>query len=443
MDATTQRLLELANPWILAPETVTEQTRNRLPDPFIDREIGAGLGRALSDSRKAHLVIGPRQAGKSTLVWSVLRALARPVLFVNCEEAAIRTWCRSPTLFAAEVVDWVPEGGVIFFEEAQWLDEAGLFIKGLIDAHLERTVVVTGSASFHLLARTRESLAGRATRHRVWPFSLGEISRSPAGVPLAGRGVIARRALARQLVVGGYPEAWLSENPQGELDALVGAFVLRDASDRFRIERPESFSTLLRLVAGHVGDLVNRAEWGQVLGIASSTVDDYLSILEETHILRRVRPFIGGRRAELTKTPKPYFVDNGLRNALAGNMRSLDHRADIGKLLESWVFSELHKTFPEPGGVRYWRTRSGAEVDFVVEPRPGDIVAFEVKAARGKLRVPRAARSFIEAYEPTRLVMVYRGEARRETIGATEIDWLPAEALPDLVASLQADGHGS
>src|SRR5690606_12764578 len=115
-----------------------------------------------------------------------------------------------------------------------------------------------------------------------------------------------------------------------------------------------------------VGDLANLSEWARILGIATTTVAEYVNILEETHIVRRLRPFIGGKRAELTQTPKVYVVDNGLRNALAGGFEPLERRTDTGKLLENWVFSELNKPFPEPGEVRYWRTRSAAEVDFVL-----------------------------------------------------------------------------
>ncbi len=427
MDPTVDAILRVANPWARDRTTQRKHIRRRLPDPNLARSSAVALSAALDDLRKAHLVVGPRQAGKSTLVWTLLAESERPVLYVNCEEAAIREWCRSPTLVGADIAERLPEGGVVFFEEAQWLDEAGLLLKGLVDAHLRRCFVVTGSASFHLLSRTRESLAGRASRHQLWPFTLAEVARETVGLPPAVARSRVAELLERHLVVGGYPDAWTSDNPRTVLDALVGAFLLRDASDRFRVERPDALRTLLRLAAGQVGDLVNLTEWAQILGIAASTVADYLALLEETHVVRRVRPFIGGKRAELTKTPKIYLLDNGLRNALAGGFEPLPARADVGKLLESWIFSELHKRFPFPGGVRHWRTRNGAEVDFVVEPSPGRLVAFEVKAARGRIALPRSARSFIEAYRPARFVMVYRGQHREETISGTPVEWLPVD----------------
>jgi uncharacterized protein len=185
-----------------------------------------------------------------------------------------------------------------------------------------------------------------------------------------------------------------------------------------------------------VGELVNHSEWSRILGISASSVADYVAILEETHIVATVRPYIGGKRAELTQAPKAFFVDNGLRNALAGGFEPLDRRADVGKLLENWVFSELHKRYPDPGGVRYWRTRNGAEVDFVLEPVAGDVLPIEVKASAGASGPSRSLRSFLEAYHPRRAWIVHRGERKQADVDGVEVAWIPAEALPEALQAL-------
>ncbi len=430
-------LLELTNPWLGDPVAAQLAARRRLPENMLARAAAPGLAAALEDRRRAHLVIGPRQAGKSTLVWSLLAARPRPLLFLNCEEHLVRQWCSSPALFVGDLGEWLPEGGIVFLEEAQWLTEAGLFLKGLVDAQTGRCIVVTGSASYHLLARTRESLAGRATRHAVWPLSLREVvPTAPQPSPAAFRRV-RREAMERQLLVGGYPEVWKSLHAEPVLQELLTAFVLRDASDRFRIERPDAFRLLLRLLAGQVGDIASFSEWSRILGIAVSTVSDYVALLEETHLVRLVRPFIGGKRAELTQAPRLYFLDNGLRNLLVGGLTPVEERADLGKLFEKWVAAELHKRFPDPGAVRYWRTTGGAEVDFVLEPRPGVLVGIEVKARTGNsMRLTRSMHSFIEAYQPRRMLLVHRGEAERQEVGGTEVLAVPAELLPEALDEL-------
>lgn len=432
MDTDLRIFLERTNPWFDDPAAAATEARKRLPATYLPRTVTPALRETLEDTNHAHLVIGPHQAGKSTSIWNVLAERSTPLLFLNCEEPLVRHWCRSPGLFAADLGEWLPEGGTVFFEEAQWLDEAGLFFKGLVDAHTGRRVMVTGSSSFHLLARTRESLAGRATRHRVWPLSLREVAPPAPHRPAAARRRDARAAQERQLIHGGYPEAWTAHDPPQVLHELVTAFVLRDASDRYRIERPDVFRLLLHLAAGQIGDLVNYTEWSQILGVATSTVSDYTALLEESHILRLVRPFIGGKRAEITQTPKVFYLDNGLRNAVAGGFGPLDQRTDLGKLLENWVFTELHKHFPEPGAVRYWRTRNGAEVDFVLEPTPGNLIGVEVKSHRARPpRISRALRSFIAAYSPQRILYIHRGEPGRAEIDGCQVQWVPAELLPE------------
>lgn len=437
-------LLELTNPWLGDPVAAQLAARRRVPENLLARGAAPDLAAALEDRRKAHLVIGPRQAGKSTLVWSLLSVRPQPLLFLNCEETLIRQWCASSALFVGDLGEWLPEDGIVFLEEAQWLDEAGLFLKGLVDAQTGRRIVVTGSSSYHLLARTRESLAGRATRHALWPLSLREVvPAAPQSSPSAFRRA-RREAMERQLLVGGYPEVWASQSAEPVLQELLAAFVLRDASDRFRIERPDAFRLLLRLLAGQVGDVASFSEWSRILGIAVSTVSDYVSLLEETHIVRLVRPFIGGKRAELTQAPRFYFLDNGLRNLLVGGLTPVEERADLGKLLENWVASELHKRYPEPGEVRYWRTTGGAEMDFVLEPRQGVLIGIEVKARSGSsLKITRSMHSFIEAYQPHRILLVHRGEPERQEVGATEVLAVPAELLPEALDELPGASKGT
>jgi len=300
--------------------------------------------------------------------------------------------------------------------------------------------LVTVSASFHLLSRTRESLAGRTKRHNVWPLSLFEITgHLDPGTP-AGRTMKRRSAFERMLVWGSYPEVVTSHHPQVILSQLLTSFVLRDASDRFRITRPDAFRLALRLGAGQIGDMVNYSEYAGILGISQPTVREYLGIMEETHIIRQIRPFIGGRRAELTSAPKLFFIDNGLRNSVSGGfepLEPLEHRNDIGKLMENWIFSELHKRYPQPGDIRYWRTKGGAEMDFVLEPRPGLLVGIECKAQKhNHPRLSRSARSFIKAHEPVQQLIFTRGQPCEEQMGKTLIRYLPAESVSEALSSL-------
>ena len=336
----------------------------------------------------------------------------------------MRAWCTSPAQFLADLEDVLPSPAALLFEEVQHLDEAGLFLKGVVDMRPGCPVLATGSSSFHLIARTRESLAGRATRVRLLPFGLEELSASEGDMPRLIAESRRRERYERMLLYGGYPEPWLSNEPSLRLGELVESVVVRDASDRFRIDEPVAFRKLLRLMAGQVGNLVCLSEWAAICGVSAKTVARYASILEESHIVSLVRPWLSGKRAELTSAPKVFFIDNGIRNAVLGRFAALDRRDDLGALAENWVYGEICKaTHPLLDGVGHWRTRSGAEVDFVVE-LGGRIVAVEVKAGPSpRRRLSRSARSFIAAARPDRFLMIHGGETGEEEVDGCLVVW--------------------
>ena len=413
-----------------------------LPGAYIERRQADP--QALLEPGRAHLLVGPRQAGKSTLIWRELGAVARRrqgrILFLNIEEHALRAWCHSPAGFLADLheLELVPD--FLFLDEVQWLDNAALFIKGLIDLQPPFPVLVTGSSSFHLHDRMRESLAGRATHHQLLPLSLAEVCPAHAGAV----GDLSRRdALRRHLVVGGYPRAWLADNPASVLGELVQAFVLRDASDLFAVERLDAFQQLLQLCARQVGNLVNIAEFASLTGIAAGTVARYLTLMEEALLLRLVPAFSGGRRREVTSARKVFFVDNGLRLSMLGKVgEQAAFAADRGALYENWVFSELIKYLPWLQAVRYWRSLSGAEVDFVIDG-PAGLLGIEVKAAAlRRPRLSRSSRSFIASYHPGSFWVLNSELHQQQELDGTMVYWACFHDLPELVARWLAKPFG-
>jgi uncharacterized protein len=432
VDRDLQTILLRDNSWLIDSGQLQSWLRARLPEVSVPRRIDSERWQTPG---RAHLVVGPRQAGKSTLIWSHLADLGKPALYVDCEQALVQTWCRSAPLFLEDLDKVIPEPVTLFFEEAQHLTEAGLFFKGLVDRKIGVPILVTGSSSFHLGARTRESLAGRATRTRLLPLSLGEVCADLAGKPDLVRSRLTGQRLARHLAIGGYPEVWLSKTPEVLLTDLVEAIILRDASDLFKISRPDAFRRLLRLAASQSGNLINYSEWASILGIGRDTVASYLEILESSHVVAIVPPFAGGRRAELTSTPKVFLVDNGIRNQLVRDFKPLEGRADAGSTLENWAFGELWKALPEGATLHFWRSASRAEVDFVVV-RGDRILGVEIKAASlHRPTFPRAARSFLDAYRPHTFLLVNTGLAHRETIGETEVRWIGPEMLAETLSA--------
>ncbi len=418
MDQHTYQVLLRLNPWITDSGKWPECTEKFIPESFIPRLQTPSL-----KADRVTLLIGPRQSGKSTLIWRLINQLPDPYFYINCEEPSLRELAASPALFLHEVEKIAPVAAGFFLDEVQHLEEAGLFLKGLADLRIHKPIVATGSSSFHLRAKTRESLAGRAERHLILPFSFEEVR--PEHLAPAVQAVKEGRIWEELLLWGGYPEVYLSREKQSVLNRLVEAFILRDASDLYRIKNPQAFRRLLGLAASQIGDLANFSNLAEVLGISVNTVAQYLSILEESHIIQLVRPYVGGKRAEITSRPKIFFMDNGLRNALFGGFIPPEDRSDMGKLMENLVFTELCKyTNPLLDAIYFWRSSSQAEVDFVVVSE-GRLMAVEVKAAQMKKpKVSRSLRSFIDAYRPHRVLVVNTGLEEDLMVGETPVHFI-------------------
>jgi uncharacterized protein len=408
MDDSTLLRLETYNPWLREPSAWPGALGPRLPAAPVARSAILPL-----DTRRTTLVVGPRQAGKSTLILLRLAEQDTGPLILALDDPLLRGICSSGARFLEAYEQLGRSFCAIVFDEIQHLDEAGLFLKTLIDLRPGVPIIATGSSAYHLRSGTRESLAGRAHRARLLPFSITEaLEHAMAAEPAYRQGLVSDATLDRMVLWGGYPDVWLeaeARQRQALLQDLVHAHVLRDASDAHRIRRPEALRRLLRLAASQVGNLVNMSELASLAGIAVSTVDEYLGILEDSHVIARVAPFLGGKRAEITSTPKLFFLDNGLRNSLHGGFAPFGERGDRGALLENLVFTELSKLTGPLDELRFWRTKNGAEVDFVL--RRGDrLIAVEVKAsALRRPTIPRACRSFLQAYRPDTLIIVNMG----------------------------------
>jgi predicted AAA+ superfamily ATPase len=402
MDPALLATLRVHNPWLDRPGDQQTLLAASVPEPFIARHRRLELRPG-----RAELVVGPRQAGKSTWIRQVLAQFEAPVLVLHAEEPRIRELAHSPALALAALTEVLSPETLLLFEEVQHLGEAPLFIKGLVDLDKKRRIIATGNSSFELGARTRESLAGRARRIQLLPFSLQEVgSVVPAGLAPAIRDLRLRDLWEKLVVTGGYPEPWFDPAPAAALRYLVEAFVLKDTSDLHKIERPSVFRKLLELAAADIGNLVNLTDWAALAQASRNTVGRYLEIAEEAHVLRLVPPFAGGKRSEVTGTPKVFFLDNGLRNAVFGGFKASLERSDRGALWENAVFNELAKRLELLDEIRFWRSKSGAEVDFVIQ-RGERMVAIEVKAAElARPLVSRGTHSFLEAYRPACLGVV-------------------------------------
>jgi predicted AAA+ superfamily ATPase len=419
----TQRIIQF-NPWLVTPKEGKVLFKKHLPVAYIHRNAEISL----HDAGKAVLIIGPRQSGKSTLIWHTIESLFPDILLLNMEDPLVRLSLASPADFMALMEKDYPFIKAVFIDEIQHMAEAGLFIKGIVDAKPRFALFVTGSSSFNLMSKTRESLAGRAHRAVLYPFSLAELVRNEKHLNKAAAAHFVDKTVEEQIIYGSYPAVYLARSKArktGLLNDLVEALILRDASDLFKIKRVDAFRKLLTLLAVQAGNIANISELASLCNANVGTVSSHIEILEESHIVKALRPFAGGKRREITSSAKVFFIDNGIRNTLINNFtENMSLRTDAGQLFENWAFTEIQKAMPLLGSLYFWRSKANAEVDFVMD-FAGKLSGVEVKFTRlDRPKLAKSSHSFIEAYSPEHFALLNLSFNETITVGKTKVAFI-------------------
>ena len=156
---------------------------------------------------------------------------------------------------------------------------------------------------------------------------------------------------------GFYPQIVLTENikfKETYLNNIIDKYIFKDIKDLAKIKHIDKFNKLLRFLASQAGQLINTNELSDTLNIARQTIEDYLFILENTYIIKLVRPFYKNIRKELTKMPKIYFEDLGILNILKN--KKLSKNFD-GSIFENSVYSCLRRKF-NIKDIYFWRTQA-------------------------------------------------------------------------------------
>ena len=192
-----------------------------------------------------------------------------------------------------------------------------------------------------------------------------------------------------------------------------------------KIKNAISFNKLVSLLAAQTGKLLNINQLAMDTAVDVKTLNHYLDILENTFIIKLIKPFFTNFKKELIKMPKIYFLDNGIRNFALSRFDDLEKRVDKGELFENLVAGELLKMIKLPHSLHYWRSLQKAEVDFVVRKGDGEIIPIEVKAQKmDKIIISRSYRSFLSKYNPRKALLVNYNMKKKQKIGKTNLDIL-------------------
>lgn len=368
---------------------------------MIDRRAYTAVQDALS-RQAAVALIGPRQAGKTTLALTM--AEESGALYLDLETRADRDKLADPALFLGAY-----ENELVILDEIHRVPDLFQELRGLIDRGRRRgnrtgRFLILGSASMDLLRQSGESLAGRIEYVELNPLDVLEVGPEP-------------EAAATLWVRGGFPDSYLAASDADSLtfrQSFIRTYLERDVPQFGRRIPAETLERLWTMLAHGQGTLLNASKLASGLSITAPTVTGYIDLLVDLLLVRRLQPFHANVRKRLIKSPKVYVRDSGLVHGLLG---LADHNAIaghpvVGPSWEGFVIENLLTNAPPRTTASFYRTSAGAEIDLLLEFRDRrGLWAIEIK--RGLTASP--SRGFHNAREdlrPKRSFVVYSGTQR-------------------------------
>jgi predicted AAA+ superfamily ATPase len=348
---------------------------------------------------KAILIIGPRQAGKTTWVKQLAKEIPEAdVLMLNGDDADVRARLSSTTAAALKLI--IGTRKLLIIDEAQRIPGIGLTLKIIVDQLADTQVIATGSSAFDLLNATDEALTGRKYLYHLLPFAYRELVDHFSFLEES-------RNLSSRLIHGSYPEI-VTHPAEAEkhIRLITSSYLYKDVLAVDSLRRHALIEKLLRALALQCGSEVSYHEVAQLLKADPKTIEKYIGVLEQAYILFTLPAFARNLRNEIKKSRKVFFYDCGIRNAILGNFLPLEARTDVGVLWENYCQAERQKLIlmqDIPSTRAYfWRTTDQREIDYV-EENPGGLFAFEFKwnAAR-KTTIPKSFKThYPEAHTQT------------------------------------------
>lgn len=340
--------------------------------------------------KKAIIIVGSRQVGKTTLLKMLADKSDRRVLNWNCDEPDVRQKLTEPT--STQLGAETANADIVFIDEAQRVQNIGITLKLLTDNFPDKQIVVTGSSALELSNSINEPLTGRKYEYVMFPISAEELIDNHGAQ-------VERRLLERRMIYGSYPEVITNEGDEKEiLTNIVGSYLYKDIFSFQDVRKPEIIEQLLQALALQIGSEVSFNELGKLVGLNSLTVQRYIDLMEKSYIIFHLRSYSRNVRSELKKSRKIYFYDNGVRNAILGDFKPLDLRQDNGALWENYIISERlkHNAYNMFYGKSYfWRTIQQQEIDYI-EDVDGTLHAYEFKW--NTTRQPRLSETFARNY---------------------------------------------
>lgn len=281
---------------------------------------------------------------------------------------------------------------IVVLDEAQRIPESGLVLKIIHDNFSHVQLIATGSSSFDLANKINEPMTGRKFEFMLYPLSFGEM--------VAYHGFLTeKRLLEHRLIYGYYPDIALNTGMEKKLlKSLTASYLYKDLLVLGTIKKPVLLEKILKALALQIGSEVSYNELAQLLNSDKETIEKYIDLLAKVGIIFKLPSLSRNVRNEIKKGRKIYFYDNGIRNAVLGDLSPVSSRSDKGELWENFMISERVKYLENheiDANVYFWRTTQQQEVDYI-ETYQNSMHAYEFKW--NKRRKSNLSKTFTKAY---------------------------------------------
>lgn len=312
-------------------------------------------------------LLGPRQSGKTTLVRMTFPG--KP--YFSLEDPDIRLAAEAdPRGFLGQI----PNGAIL--DEVQRLPVLLSYLQGIVDeARRPDMFILTGSHQPELHQAISQSLAGRTAMLTLWPFSLPELRQYKSDWDPFDL-----------IVRGAFPRLHEEKlEPRRFFNNYVQTYVERDVRALIQVRDLAQFQQFMVLLAGRVGQIVNLTSLSNDVGMSSTSIRKWLSVLKASYIIVELPPFIENIRKQVVKSPKIYFTDPGLAAFLLGihEARQAERDPLRGGLYENLVVTEILKGAFNQGirpSIFFFRDSHGVEVDLLIREK-GVLTPVEIKSA--------------------------------------------------------------
>jgi hypothetical protein len=333
---------------------------------MINRDITSELF-ACAKEYPVVTIFGPRQSGKTTLVQ--MNFPDKP--YYSLEDPDIRL---AAEIDPREFLGRMPEGGIL--DEIQRLPLLLSYIQGIVDKERKSGMfILTGSHQPDLHQAVSQSLAGRTAVLTLLPFSFNELKKYPM-----------EREAFDLITKGAFPR--LHENnlkPDRFFNGYLQTYVERDVRALINLKDLGRFQQFLTLLAGRIGQIANYTSLSNDIGVSSTTIKNWISVLKASYIVFELPPFFENIGKRIIKSPKLYFTDTGFAAFLIG-IRTAEQTARDplrGGLYENFIILEILKSHFNKGmrpDMSFFRDSHGNEVDLIIRKR-GKLLPLEIKSA--------------------------------------------------------------